>query len=49
MADYIRLTREQMTDIEIEMSDLVEENKELRLEIAALKEAVNRLRKERDG
>jgi len=49
MADYIRLTREQMTDIEIEMSDLVEENKELRLENAALKEAVNRLRKERDG
>ena len=43
------LSQEQIDDIEIEMSDLVEENKELRLEIAALKEAVNRLRKERDG
>ena len=43
------LSQEQIDDIEIEMTDLVEENKELRLENVALKEALSRVRKERDG
>ena len=43
------LSQEQIDDIEVEMADLAEENKELRLENVALKEALNRVRKERDG
>ena len=43
------LSQEQLTEIEIEMSELVEENEELRKENASLKEALLRVRKERDG
>ena len=43
------LTKEQIIEIELEIADLIEENEQLREENAALKEALNRVRKERDG
>ena len=43
------LTQEQLTEIEIEIADLLEEVEALRIENASLKEALLRVRKERDG
>jgi regulator of replication initiation timing len=43
------LSKEQIVEIELEMAELIEENEQLRKENIALKEALNRMRKERDG
>ena len=43
------LSQDQINDIEEEIADLIEEAERLRIENASLKEALNRVRKERDG